>query len=80
MMAVPVLPVAFQLPVEGLNGSEGMLMVSPIASTSPFFNNAAFGLRRYWSDRGSGPRSCRWIIQLDADVMHREDLAVGKYR
>ena len=29
---------------------------------------------------GSGPRSCRWIIQLDADVVHREDLAVGKYR
>jgi hypothetical protein len=57
-----------------------MLMVSPIASTSPFFNNAAFGLRRYWSDRRQRTTFLSLVIQLDADVVHREDLAVGKYR
>ena len=43
ILVVPVLPVALQVPVEGLYSSESALLLSPMASTWPSSNRAALG-------------------------------------
>src|SRR5215469_1141670 len=40
-LIMPALPVALQVPVEGLYSSEGTLLLSPMASTSPSRKSAA---------------------------------------